>query len=116
MIRDFILFTEDLKRPRNPPRFTFHGQQRIYRLKYGNAEHEHQGPVSPSKHPHSKQCREIDTNIQETLYSRTVQRRKVFSYSIMGQTLTAGNNQYKPAQSIKKPFPHLSLYSHFRII
>ena len=78
---------------RNPPMFPFHGQQSIYRLKNDNDDREHQVPVSPSKKPQSKQCKESDKNFQEPLYSGTLQPRQRFSSCIMGQTLTASNNQ-----------------------
>ena len=58
--------------------------------------------------------RQSDTNIQEPLYSRTVQRRHIFSSSTIGDTFKAGNNQSKPAQEIKNPSPHLSIYSHLQ--
>ena len=92
--------------------FPFHGQLSIYRLKSDYDDHEHQVPVSPSKQPQNKQCRESNTNISEPLYSGAMQCRQRFSSSIMGQTLTVGNNQSKPTHVIKNPSPHFSLYSH----
>ena len=87
-----------------------------YRLKNDNDDHDHQVPVSSSNQPQIKQLRESNSNIQEPLHSRTVQRRQIFASSIMGQTLTAGNNQSRTAQAINNPSLHISLYSHLRKI
>ena len=87
----------------NPPRFPCHGKRGIYHQKIDYDDHEHQVTVSFSKQPQSNQCRESDTNIQEPIYSGTVQSRQRFTSSIMGKTLTSDNIQSKPAQAIKNP-------------
>ena len=47
MIRAFTYLKLILNKPRNPPRFTFHGQLSIYRLKADNDDHEHQVQAIP---------------------------------------------------------------------
>ena len=53
-----------------------------------------------------------DSNIQEPLFSRKVLRIQIISSSIVGQNLTAGSDNSKLAQEIKKSTPHISLYLH----
>ena len=116
-MRAFKYLNEDLKIRGIHPGFHFmeneastalNRKMKIMNIKYQS--------VPLSNHRANNAERESDSNIQEPLHSGTFQRRKIFSSSIMVQTLTAGNTQSKPAQEINNPSPHISLYSHLRII
>ena len=84
MIRAFTSLTEDLKILGIHPGFHFMDNEASTALNLTtmtiNIKYQ---LLPPSKHTENK-CREGNTNIQEPMYSGTVQCRKIFSSSIVG--------------------------------